>query len=141
MCPKTSLRIALASARLMASSWSMPGLQSHAPAESVQAYLGRQGHQALGPGPVIAGWRDGEDESALPEADLLDQNRVAGIGQHDDITGLDVTNQDHVIHIVYDTARKGRFHPSRERDMCCARTTGNATLRKLVRPAAADNWR
>jgi hypothetical protein len=92
-------------------------LQSHAPADLVQAYLGRQGHQAFGLGPVIADRRDGEDEPAPPEADLLDQNRVAGIGHDDDITGIDVASQDHVIHIVYSTARKDRFHRSREQNM------------------------
>ena len=94
------------------------GLQSYAPADFVQAYLGRQGHQALGLGPVIADWRDGEDETALPEPDLLDQDRVAGSGQDDDITGIDVTSQELVIHNVYSTARKDRFHRSRERTMC-----------------------
>src|SRR6516162_5967713 len=94
------------------------GLQGHAPAALAQAYLRRQRHQALGFWPVIPDWRDGEDEPALAEADLLDQDRVAGVGQHDDITRIDVTSQDHIIHVVHTTARKDRFHRPRKRKMC-----------------------
>ena len=93
------------------------GLQSHAPADFVQAYLGRQGHQALGLGTVIADWRDGEDEPALPEADLLDQDSMAGTGQDDDVAGVDVASHNLVIHNLYSTARKDRFHRPREQDM------------------------
>jgi hypothetical protein len=31
-------------------------------------------------GVVIIGWHHRQDESALPQPDLLDQNRVPGIG-------------------------------------------------------------
>ena len=31
----------------------------------------------------------------MSQADLLDENRVPGIGQHDHITGGDVTSQDY----------------------------------------------
>ena len=93
-------------------------LEGHAPAALVQAYLGRQRHEAFSFGSVVPNRSDGEDEPALPQADLPDHNRMAGTGQDDDITGIDVARQDLVIHNVYSTARKDRFHRSRERDMC-----------------------
>lgn len=35
---------------------------------------------------------------ALSQADLLDENRVPGIGQHDHVAGGDVTSQDYGLH-------------------------------------------
>ena len=93
-------------------------LEGHAPAALVQAYLGRQRHEAFSFGSVVPNRSDGEDEPALPEAHLLDQDRVTGIGQHDDVASIDVTSQDLIIHNVYSTARKASFQLSRERDMC-----------------------
>ena len=59
-----------------------------------QANPGRQFHQPLS-GPVIIDWHHGKDEPALSQADLLDENRVPGIGQHDYVASGDVTSQDY----------------------------------------------
>ena len=43
-------------------------------------------------------WHHGKDEPALSQADLLDENRVPGIGQHDHVASGDVTGQDYGLH-------------------------------------------
>lgn len=49
----------------------------------MQAYACCQGHEPLCFGPVITRRHYCQDEPASSEADLLDQNRVPGIRQHD----------------------------------------------------------
>ena len=65
---------------------------------SAQAYPCRQCHEPLCFGPVIIDWRYGKEEPAPSQADLLDQNRVPGIGEHDYVPGIDVTGQDYGLH-------------------------------------------
>ena len=63
-----------------------------------QAGPGRQRDELFGLGPVVADGCDGEDEPALAEADRLDQDRAAGTGQDDHITGVDVAREDQILH-------------------------------------------
>ncbi len=44
----------------------------------------------------------GKDDPGLPQADLLDENRIPGIWQHDQVSG---TSQD------YGLDRRGRYRP------------------------------
>ena len=39
-------------------------------------------------------WHDRQDEPAFSQADLLDQDFILRIGQHDRVPGVDVTSQD-----------------------------------------------
>jgi hypothetical protein len=47
---------------------------------------------------VTGGRANREDESALPKAHPVDQNRIAGVGQDDHVTDVDVTGRDHISH-------------------------------------------
>jgi hypothetical protein len=67
-------------------------------AASVQACRGRECDKALSLDPVIADGRHGENKPTLPQADGLDQDRTAGTGQHDHITGIDVASKDQILH-------------------------------------------
>ena len=83
---------------------------SPAPAGRLSAYPGQvltalahagpraQGDELLGLRPVIADWCHREDEPALAQADRLDQDRAAGPGQDDHVTGVDVASKDQILH-------------------------------------------
>jgi Asp-tRNA(Asn)/Glu-tRNA(Gln) amidotransferase A subunit family amidase len=68
------------------------------PAVFAQAGRCSQRDAPFGLGPVVVDWRDREDKPALAEADRLDQDRAAGPGQDDHITGIDITSKDHILH-------------------------------------------
>jgi hypothetical protein len=63
-----------------------------------QAYSCRQRHEPLCFRLVIIDWRYRQDEPALSQADLLDQNRAARMWQDDHVSGVDVTSQDYGLH-------------------------------------------
>lgn len=73
-------------------------LTGHVPATSAQADLGRQLHRPLLFWYVTVSWGNREDESSLPEAHPVDQDRVVGIRQDDHIADVDITGQDHILH-------------------------------------------
>ena len=47
---------------------------------------------------VTVGGGDREDEAAAAEADPGDQDGFVGGGQHDHVSDVDITGQDHVLH-------------------------------------------
>ena len=63
-----------------------------------QASPGAQGDELLGLRPIIADRCDREDESALAQADRLDQDRAVSPGQDDHVTGVDVARKDQILH-------------------------------------------
>jgi hypothetical protein len=63
-----------------------------------QAYSCRQRHEPLCFRFVIIDRRYRQDEPALSQADLLDQNRVPGIWQYYHVSSVDVTGQDYGFH-------------------------------------------
>ena len=63
-----------------------------------QAGRGGQRDTPFGLGPVVIDGRHGKDEPALAEADRLDQDRAAGPGQDNHVTGIDITSKDHILH-------------------------------------------
>lgn len=63
-----------------------------------QASPGGQRNEPFSLRLVVADGRHREDEPALAEADRLDQDRAAGPGQDDHITGIDVASKDHILH-------------------------------------------
>ena len=63
-----------------------------------QAGTGAQGDELLGLRPVVIDWCHREDEPALAQADRLDQDRAAGAGQNDHVTGIDVASKDQILH-------------------------------------------
>jgi hypothetical protein len=75
-----------------------PILVGQVPAVFAQAGAGGQRDELFGLRTVVVDWRHREDEAALPEADCLDQDRAAGPGQHDHITGVDIASKDHIFH-------------------------------------------
>ena len=68
------------------------------PRRLAQAYACRQGHEPPRLGPVTTGGHHRHDEPASSEADLLDQDRVPGTGQHYHVSGSDVTSHDDGLH-------------------------------------------
>jgi hypothetical protein len=75
-----------------------PILVGQVPAVFAQAGAGGQRDELFGLRPVVVDWCNREDEPALPEADRLDQDRAAGPGQDDHITGVDIASKDHIFH-------------------------------------------
>ena len=73
-------------------------LVGQVPAVFAQAGAGGQRDELFGLRPVVVDRRHREDESALAEADRLDQDRAAGPGQDDHITGVDIASKDHIFH-------------------------------------------
>jgi len=63
-----------------------------------QAGPGAQGDELLGLRSIIADRCDREDESALAQADRLDQDRAVSPGQDDHVTGVDVARKDQILH-------------------------------------------
>ena len=67
---------------------------------TVFAQTGRGGErdEPFGLRPVVVYWRHRQDDPAPAKADRLDQDRTAGPGQDDHITGIDIASKDHVLH-------------------------------------------
>jgi hypothetical protein len=64
----------------------------------VQAGPGREGDGAIGFRGSLADRPDGQDETALAEADRADQDGAGSARKRDDVTGTDITGQDGVFH-------------------------------------------
>ena len=73
-------------------------LVGQVPAVFAQAGAGGQRDEVFGLRPVVVDGCHCEDEPALAEADRLDQDRAAGPGQHNHITGVDIASKDHIFH-------------------------------------------
>ena len=73
-------------------------LVDHVPAPFTQARSRRQRDDLLCSGRVVVYRRHREDESALPEADCLDQDCIIGIRQHDHVTSTNIARQDDIVH-------------------------------------------
>lgn len=77
---------------------SPPILVGQVPTVFAQTGRGGERDKPFGLRSVVAYWRHRQDEPAPAKADRLDQDRTAGSGQDDHITGIDIASKDHVLH-------------------------------------------
>jgi hypothetical protein len=75
-----------------------PILVGQVPTVFAQTGRGGERDKPFGLRPVVAYWRHRQDEPAPAKADRLDQDRTAGPGQDDHITGIDIASKDHILH-------------------------------------------